>query len=65
MNKSKQPWLDWSLIRTLMAQGASIYQDYQAGKYKDYEEYAARLDEAARERVSELEIAAAPSDGDA
>ncbi|MCC7158855.1 MAG: hypothetical protein IT281_04895 [Ignavibacteria bacterium] len=41
----------WSAIRTLLSQGGAIQQDYDAGKYKSFEEYNIRLDEAARERV--------------
>jgi len=44
----------WSAIRTLLSQGGDIQMDYQAGKYKSYEEYAARLDGAARERIEWL-----------
>jgi len=47
--------LSWSFIRTLLSQGMSIQQDYDAGKYKDYEEVSARLDAAARERCAMLE----------
>lgn len=47
--------VDWSMVRSLLMQGASIQQDYQAGKYANYEEYSARMDEAARERIAELE----------
>jgi len=32
-------------------QGVSIQQDYMAGKYAGYEEFAQRIDAAARERV--------------
>ena len=45
----------WSWIRSVIAQGAAIQQDYQAGKYKGYEEYSARLDVAAAEREDEIE----------
>jgi hypothetical protein len=44
----------WSLFRRLLSQGGDIQLDYQAGKYKCYEEYSARLDGAARERVEEF-----------
>jgi len=47
--------VDWSWIRSVLSQGASIQQDYQAGKYPTYEHYAARLDEAARERMASIE----------
>ena len=46
--------LSWSFVRTLLSQGMAIQQDYDAGKYKNYEEVAARLDEAARERIAAL-----------
>lgn len=39
----------WSEARSYLMQGAAIQQDYAAGKYATYEEYAARIDEAARE----------------
>ena len=38
----------------MLSQGASIQQDYQAGKYPTYEHYSARLDEAARELVEKI-----------
>ena len=44
----------WSAIRTLLSQGGSIQQDYDAGKYKNFEEYSIRLDAAARERIEWL-----------
>ncbi len=45
----------WSFIRTLLEQGAAIRQDYDAGKFgESYEAYAARIDEAAREREDAL-----------
>lgn len=44
----------WSFFRSVISQGCAIQQDYQAGKYKDYEEFSARLDEAARERLEEF-----------
>lgn len=47
--------LSWSFIRTLLSQGMSIQQDYDAGKYAHYEEVAARLDAAAGERIAALE----------
>lgn len=46
--------LDWSKVRSILMQGAAIQQDYAAGKFIDYEEYAARMDAAARERIEEL-----------
>lgn len=45
----------WSFIRRVLEQGMAIQQDYQAGKYPDYELLSARLDDAARERVGQLE----------
>ena len=44
----------WGAIRTLMEHGASIMQDYQAGNHKGYEEFSARMDAAARERIDWL-----------
>lgn len=46
--------LDWSKVRSILMQGAAIQQDYVAGKFSNYEEYAARMDAAARERIEEL-----------
>lgn len=46
--------IDWSFIRSVLAQGTDIYKDYQAGKYADYEAYARRLDVAAQERIASL-----------
>lgn len=51
----------WSFIRSVMSQGASIQQDYMAGKYPSYEYYAARIDAAASERANELEARLARS----
>lgn len=53
-DRLRKPLL-WSFIRTLLSQGMSIQQDYDAGKYKDYEEVSARLDAAARERCAALQ----------
>ena len=39
----------WSDARSYLMQGASIQQDYAAGNYASYEEFAARIDAAARE----------------
>jgi len=47
--------VDWVWIRSVLAQGASIYQDYQAGTHKTYEHYSSRLDVAAVERKEELQ----------
>ena len=45
----------WSWVRSVMAQGACIQQDYASGLvHKSYEEYSARLDAAASERADEL-----------
>lgn len=52
----------WSFCRKLLDQGGAISRDYIAGQYGTYEEYSARLDEAARERGDELTamLSAAP-----
>lgn len=47
----------WSLLRNVLLQGAAIQMDYQGGKYRDYEEYARRVDTAASERVDEMRAA--------
>jgi hypothetical protein len=44
----------WSIFRTLLSQGGDIQLDYNAGKYSCHEEYSARLDAAARERVKQF-----------
>jgi len=44
----------WSFFRRLISQGGDIQLDYAAGRYKSYEEYSARVDAAARERVDEF-----------
>lgn len=44
----------WSFFRALISQGTYIQMDYAAGKFKCYEEFSARLDEAARERVDQF-----------
>lgn len=44
----------WSFLRSVLEQGASIQMDNAAGKYPTYEHYAARMDEAARERADKL-----------
>lgn len=44
----------WEFMRSVLSQGASIYQDYIAGNHADYEQYSARLDIAARERAAML-----------
>jgi NTP pyrophosphatase (non-canonical NTP hydrolase) len=46
--------LDWSWIRSVLAQGADIQKDYIAGNHETYEHYSARLDVAARERLDQL-----------
>lgn len=45
----------WSFLRRVLEQGGAIQMDYQTGKYESYEHYAARVDDAARERTEELE----------
>lgn len=45
----------WSFLRNVLMQGATIRQDYDAGKYGSYEEYSARVDEAAREREAQFD----------
>lgn len=42
----------WCFFRDMISRGTYIQMDYAAGKYKCYEEFSARLDEAARERVA-------------
>ena len=51
----------WSAIRTLLTQGEAIYQDF---KYKPYEEYSARVDVAARERIDWLKTKLNERDND-
>lgn len=43
-----------SFIRTMMVQGAAIHYDYLTGVHKSYENYSARLDEAAKERTEQF-----------
>lgn len=43
----------WSWIKSVLSQGATIQQDYMAGKYDNYEQYSARLDCAAIEREND------------
>lgn len=50
----------WSFFRKLIDQGTAIQQDYTAGKYKCYEEFSARLDAAARERLKEFQEQRSP-----
>ena len=51
---SKQrPFSLWSFLRDVLSQGATIQLDYRQGA-RQYEEFSARLDEAAREREAEL-----------
>jgi len=69
----RREFSEWVFLKSVLEQGAAIQQDYAAGRYKCYEEYAARMDTAARERADELEaaiqfdrwqpIASAPTDG--
>lgn len=55
----------WSLIRRVLEQGAAIQQDYTAGNHKGgYEEYSARMDLAARERVAQFLALPAPPTGE-
>ena len=42
----------WLFLRSVLTQGADIQQAYAAGKR--YEQYAIRVDGAARERVKQL-----------
>jgi len=52
---SKQrPFSLWSFLRDVLSQGATIQLDYRQGA-RQYEEFSARLDEAAREREAELQ----------
>lgn len=53
----------WSFFRRLLSQGGDIQMDYNAGKYRSYEHYAARLDAAARERADEFLQALADEPG--
>ena len=46
----------WSFLRSVLDQGTAIQQDYQAGKFKCYEEFSAYIDAAARDRADELEV---------
>lgn len=48
----------WSFLRDTLSQGATIQMDYTG---RGYEEFSARLDQAARERADELEKAMADS----
>src|SRR5436190_6995707 len=41
--------LTWTEARSILLQGGAIQQDYAAGRYKSYEDFAARMDAAARE----------------
>lgn len=50
----------WSMLRNVLEQGAAINMDYAGGKYKTYEEYAARIDVAAHERVDLFRLSARP-----
>ena len=44
----------WSFLRAVLEQGSAINNDYHAGKFTSYEEYSARMDEAARELADKL-----------
>jgi hypothetical protein len=59
-----RPFSLWSFLRNVLEQGCAIQLDYEAGNFASYEHYSARLDEAARERESQLaaEQAAKPED---
>ena len=46
----------WVFLRNVLEQGSAIQQDYAAGKYQRYEEFAVRVDGAARERCEQLEL---------
>lgn len=48
----------WSMLRNVLEQGAAINMDYAGGKYRSYEEYAARIDVAAHERVGLFRLSA-------
>ena len=56
----------WSFLRSVLAQGGDIRLDYQTGKYADYEEYSARLDDAARTLRQKFRVLekATPNAGD-
>jgi len=45
----------WAFMRRVLCQGCDIQIDYQEGYLRNYEEYSARLDVAARERVNQLD----------
>lgn len=46
----------WSFIRNVLTQGHAQQMDYDAGKYPGgYEEFCAHFEDAARDRVEELE----------
>lgn len=58
-------YVDWSFIRRVLEQGASIQQDYAAGKYPTYEQFSARIDEAARERLATISAPVEPEPAEA
>lgn len=43
-----------SFLRSILEQGSAIERDRQAGAYLNYEQYSARMDEAARDRVEQF-----------
>jgi hypothetical protein len=47
----------WSFLRDVLVQGTAIQQDWEHGNLNTYEAYAARMDQAAREREDQLEQA--------
>jgi hypothetical protein len=48
----------WSFLRSVLSQGGDIWLDHAA---RSYEQYSARLDAAARERVDALKALISPS----
>lgn len=51
------PFTPWTFLRTVLERGAAIQQDYLAGRFDSYEQYAQRLDAAARELADGLAAA--------
>lgn len=47
----------WSFVRSVMEQGASVMQDYAAGKFSGYEDYSAHLDGMSAMRAEEFSSA--------
>lgn len=54
----------WSFFRKLISQGTDIEMDRAAGRYNRYEEFSARLDAAARERVAQFKELSLGKPGD-